>query len=97
MVSILVQSTGRECLLFFFSGKSATEKVKNKQWWEREFQRCGGLFNFREMLMSYCANDVTVLRLCALKFRQLFIELCGIDPFGSVTIGLSEVFPYLSP
>ena len=24
--------------------------------------------------------------LCALKFRQLFIELCGIDPFGSVTI-----------
>ena len=60
--------------------------MKNKHWWEGEFQRCGGLFNFREMLMSYCANDVTVLRLCALKFRQLFIELCGIDPFGSVTI-----------
>ena len=70
----------------FFSGKSAKDKVKNKHWWDGEFRRCGGLFNFREMLMCYCANDVTVLRLCALKFRQLFIELREIDPFGSVTI-----------
>ena len=36
--------------------------------------------------MSYCANELTVLRLCALKFRQDFIDLCNIDPFHSVTI-----------
>lgn len=30
--------------------------------------------------------DVTVLRLCALKFRKDFIELTEIDPFESVTI-----------
>ena len=36
--------------------------------------------------MTYCSNDVTVLRLCALKFREYFIELCNVDPFTSVTI-----------
>ena len=30
--------------------------------------------------------DVTVLRLCALKFRQDFIDLTQVDPFDSVTI-----------
>ena len=30
--------------------------------------------------------DVTVLRLCALKFRQDFIDLTEIDPFEAVTI-----------
>ena len=53
-------------------------------WDGKEERACGG--NFREQLMAYCSNDVTILRLCALKFRESFIELCNIDPFTCVTI-----------
>ena len=67
-------------------GKTAEEKEKFLKWYEEERRNLGGQYSFREQIMSYCANDVTVLRLCALKFRQDFISLCNIDPFHSVTI-----------
>lgn len=53
---------------------------------DKEAEKNDGYFNFREQLMSYCSNDVTVIRLCALKFRKDFIFLCNVDPYKSVTI-----------
>ena len=55
-------------------------------WHGKEEEACGEKFKFREQLMAYCSNDVCVLRVCALEFRESFIELCNIDSFTSVTI-----------
>jgi hypothetical protein len=51
-----------------------------------EKQEKKGRFNFRKEIVSYCSNDVTVLRLCAMKFREQFISATKIDPFTKVTI-----------
>ena len=34
----------------------------------------GMVFNFREEIYKYSAQDVTILRLCRMKFRELFIN-----------------------
>lgn len=45
------------------------------------------VFKFWRELLDYCANDCTVLRMCAEKFRKESIAETGIDPFnGSFTI-----------
>ena len=72
--------------LSFSLGMTSEEKGKSIQWHGKEEQACIGKFDFRERLMAYCSNDVTVLRLCALKLRESFTELCNIDPFTCVTI-----------
>ena len=66
--------------------RTAAEKNKFMEWHGEESFRCGGRFHFREQIVRYCSLDVTVLRLCALKFRQDFIDIYKIDPFKSVTI-----------
>ncbi len=38
-------------------------------------------FNFKQELIDYCINDVTILRLACLKFRDLVEELTGVDPY----------------
>ena len=55
-------------------------------WWTDECLSMRGRFDFRKEIKDYCSDDVTVLRLCALKFREDFIGLCQVDPFKSVTI-----------
>jgi hypothetical protein len=55
-------------------------------WHETKKELKKNLFDFRSEIVTYCANDVTVLRLCSLKFREKFIELTAIDPFEEITI-----------
>ena len=43
---------------------------------------CDYVFNFKEELIKYCVQDVTILRLACLKFRQLMIETTGICPYS---------------
>ena len=62
------------------------EKKKFMGWHGEENICCGGSFDFRAQIVRYCLLDVTVLRLCALKFRQDYIDICKIDPSKSVTI-----------
>ena len=54
----------------------------------------GKIFNFQNQMLLYNRNDVEILRLGCLKFRQLMLKLTrelddeniGVDPFQSVTI-----------
>src|SRR5260370_15909623 len=50
------------------------------------------LYDFREELIKYCLNDVKILTMSIMKFRQLFIELTEIDPitrnFTLASVGL---------
>jgi len=38
-------------------------------------------FNFQKEFLTYCESDVDILRKCSLKFRDLFIDETGLDPF----------------
>ena len=77
-------------IIITIAGVTSEEKGKFIQCHGKGEQVCGGKFNFREQLMFYCSNDVTsdVLRLCAVRFRESFIEPCTIDPFTCVTLHL---------
>jgi hypothetical protein len=56
------------------------------QWYDREVER-GTQFNMQTDLLSYCENDVTVLRIGCSRFRRLLIDIGNTDPFKeSVTI-----------
>jgi hypothetical protein len=38
-------------------------------------------FNLATQMVEYCQNDVRLLRSACLKFRQIFLETAGIDPW----------------
>ena len=75
-----------EIIDYFYDNLKTKDKKKFAEWYAEEKLRCSGKFNFREQIVKYCSNDVTVLRKCALKFREDFIALTGMDPYQSVTI-----------
>ncbi|XP_055339248.1 uncharacterized protein LOC129588868 isoform X2 [Paramacrobiotus metropolitanus] len=55
-----------------------------KIWYEDEVAAKENTFDFRKEFVSYCSNDVTVLRKCCLQFRSLFLGISnGICPFSS--------------
>ena len=50
------------------------------EWYEEKINS-GSVFDFRQEIISYCRNDVNILRLVCLKFRELVEGLTGVDPF----------------
>ncbi|XP_055344050.1 uncharacterized protein LOC129592111 [Paramacrobiotus metropolitanus] len=72
--------------LYSSEGLMKADREKLAKWHAEESLKKDHLFDFREEISSYCANDVTVLRRCALKFRQNFMDQTAIDPFTSMTI-----------
>ena len=63
-----------------------TQKEEFLRWHAEEKKRCGGLFDFRQQIVTYCKKDVEVLKMCTEKFRLDFISLTNTDPFDSITI-----------
>ena len=49
--------------------------------WYADRTDSGELFDFKKEIIEYCKNDVVILRLACLKFRDLVYELTGIDAF----------------
>lgn len=70
--------------------------MKNKQreefveWYNVE-KTLNTVFNNREVLLKYCKEDVTILRLACLKFRSMLIELTKFDPFNHVTLASTAI------
>ena len=53
------------------------------------------IFNFKEELEKYCISDTNILMRCAMRFREIFKNVSGIDPFTrSITIAMAcmEIF-----
>lgn len=45
------------------------------------------IFDFQAEIKTYCESDVTVLRRCLMKFRQMFLKIGNLDPLvESITI-----------
>jgi len=49
------------------------------------------IFNNREELLSYCMDDVNLLRLACRAYRNLFLKLVKIDPFRHA-ITISSIY-----
>ena len=60
--------------------------------WHKEYKESGKSWVFMDELLSYCKNDVEILMLCVMRFRQLFKQVNKIDPitrtFTLASIGL---------
>ncbi|XP_055353765.1 uncharacterized protein LOC129599526 [Paramacrobiotus metropolitanus] len=70
---------------YMVDGLKRADRRKFEQWHAEEKQK-KGVFNFRAEMSDYCSRDVTILRKCALQFRENFINMTNVDPFQNVTI-----------
>ena len=59
---------------------SPKERVEFFKWYES--LPADYIFDFKRELLSYCHQDVTILREACLKFRKLITEYSEIDPFA---------------
>ena len=44
------------------------------------------LFNFKKEMFEYCFADVEILARGCMKYREIFLEISGEDPFQYITI-----------
>ena len=47
-------------------------------------------------MYKYCAQDVTILRVCCVDFRKTFLSETGVDPFCYCTIAAAVMAVYRS-
>ena len=69
----------------FYGVEDMTEIKKEAflKWYENTKDE---VFDFKAEMECYCRMDTSILRKAMLKFRQILVKLCQIDPFESVTI-----------
>lgn len=58
---------------------SRQERTKFQEWYDEKVVN-NYTFNNREELIKYCDKDVEILRKCSNKFREIMIEIGGVDP-----------------
>ncbi len=60
--------------------------------WRQSLIDANYVYNFKNELIKYCANDVKILTMSIMKFRQLFKSVTDIDPitraFTLASVGL---------
>ena len=62
---------------------SSNDRIKFEEWYKSVKKQ---QFYFMHQFISYCKQDVNILRQGCIHFRKIFIDLCGIDPFAYYTI-----------
>src|SRR6266404_2277503 len=62
---------------------SIKERSEFELFYNRQKQELGSNWGTIAVMKEYCEDDVRVLAAGCLKFRQLFLELSGIDPFAA--------------
>jgi hypothetical protein len=81
----------------FYSPDTKPEKERTKLIkWHNELVKSNYVFDFQKEMYTYCSQDVTILRLCCLNFRNLFISETKVDPFCYCTIAASVMAVYRS-
>ena len=73
---------------------NAQKRSECIEWVEKQ-RHDGTQFNYKADMISYCENDVEVLRACGEKFRELFRLKGDTDPFiECMTLSQSASFVY---
>ena len=57
---------------------STHETAKFWEWYNEQKEK---VFNIRDELISYCEMDVNILLRCVMYFRDMLMEISGIDPY----------------
>jgi hypothetical protein len=66
----------------YFDPEGMMPDVKEKfLQWHREERAKGENWSLKAELVSYCVNDVTILRLACRTFRNLIMKIANLDPF----------------
>lgn len=73
--------------LEYFDVDNMKQKKREEfmNWYQCE-KAANTVFNNKKVILEYCAEDVTILRLACLRFRSMLMELTQIDPFKQVTL-----------
>ena len=64
--------------------------------WHEKLVKENYIFDFQKEMYKYCSQDVTILRLCCVEFRNTFLNETGVDPFCYCTIAASAMAVYRS-
>jgi hypothetical protein len=77
----------------YFGIKYMKPKTANEcRIWHQSLIENNYVYNFKNELIKYCANDVKILTMSIMKFRRLFNSVTGIDPitrtFTLASVGL---------
>ncbi len=77
----------------FFGVKYMKPKTANDcRQWHQVLIESNYIYNLKNELIKYCANDVKILTMAIMKFRTLFQSVTGIDPitraFTLASVGL---------
>ena len=64
--------------------------------WHQKISEDNYVFDFQKEMYKYCSQDVSILRLCCMTFRQLFLDETGVDPFTQCTIASACMSIYRS-
>ena len=66
-----------------YKSKRKVDCQEFSKWYENVQDKT---FNFQEEFISYCKQDVIILREGCISFRNLFIKLRNLDPFVYFTL-----------
>ncbi|XP_046862275.1 uncharacterized protein LOC124455682 [Xenia sp. Carnegie-2017] len=81
----------------YYSPDSKFEKDRTKLIaWHEERTKNNFVFDFQKEMAKYCSQDVIILRLCCLQFRDLFLAETKVDPFCYCTIAAAVMAIYRS-
>ena len=64
--------------------------------WHKKLVEQNYIFDFQKEMYKYCAQDVTILRVCCVDFRKTFLSETGVDPFCYCTIAAAVMAVYRS-
>ena len=56
--------------------------------WHKDMVEISYVFDFQKEMFIYCSQDVTILRLCCLEFRALFMSETEVDLFVTALLQL---------
>ena len=64
--------------------------------WHDNLVKSNYIFDFQKEMYTYCAQDVTILRLCCVDFHKTFLSETSVDPFCYCTIAalVMAVLPF---
>ena len=64
--------------------------------WHTKLVEQNYIFDSQKEMYKYCAQDVTILRVCCVDFRKTFLSETGVDPFCYCPIAAAVMAVYCS-
>ena len=82
----------------FYDADNKKDESKREKFidWHKGLVKTNYIFDFQKEVYKYCAQDVSILRLCCVEFRKTFLSETGVDPFCYCTIAAAVMAVYRS-